>query len=104
MKEKDLISSQSDQTVQDIIKPYIRYWYLFLLGLIITMAGAFVYLRYATPIYSVKAKVIIKDESNSSGFLEFSAIPEIGNYMSRYGNSKIDDEIAIFTSIQYIVP
>ncbi|AVI51809.1 tyrosine protein kinase [Pukyongia salina] len=102
MKEKDLISSQSDQTVQDIIKPYIRYWYLFLLGLIITMAGAFVYLRYATPIYSVKAKVIIKDESNSSGFLEFSAIPEIGNYMSRYGNSKIDDEIAIFTSKRLI--
>ncbi|NNJ82186.1 MAG: tyrosine protein kinase, partial [Flavobacteriaceae bacterium] len=102
MSERETVSSISDQTLGDLTKPYTRYWYWFILGLLITFIGAYLYLRYSTPIYEVQAKVIIKDEKNSSGFLELSAIPELGNFMSRYGNSKIEDEIAIFTSKRLI--
>jgi capsular exopolysaccharide synthesis family protein len=102
MNDREHVSSNQDQTLGDLTKPYTRYWYWFVLGLLITFIGAYLYLRYSTPIYEVQAKVIIKDEKNSSGFLELSAIPELGNFMSRYGNSKIEDEIAIFTSKRLI--
>ncbi|MCW5520383.1 polysaccharide biosynthesis tyrosine autokinase [Aureitalea sp. L0-47] len=91
-----------EHPLQDGLKVYIRLWYWFVIGCLITLTGGYLFLRYATPVYEVKAKVIIKDERNSSGFLELSAIPEIGNFMSRYGNSKIEDEIAIFTSKRLI--
>lgn len=101
MKE-NLQNASSEQPIQDALKQYTKYWYWFVFGLLAAFICAFLYLRYATPIYQVKASVIIKDESNSSGFLELSAIPELGNFMSRYGNSKIEDEIAIFTSKRLI--
>ena len=102
MSEREQVSTHTDQTLRDLTRPYTRYWYWFVLGILITFIGAYIYLRYSTPIYEVQAKVIIKDEKNSSGFLELSAIPELGNFMSRYGNSKIEDEIAIFTSKRLI--
>ena len=101
MKENELTTS-AEQTLRDDLRQYTRHWYWFVIGCILTFVGAYLYLRYSTPVYEVKAKVIIKDESNSSGFLELSAIPEIGNYISRYGNSKIEDEIAIFSSKKLI--
>ena len=95
-------TTPTDQLLRDSLKPYTRYWYWFVIGLIATFICAFLYLRYSTPVYEIKAKVIIKDKSNSSGFLELAAIPELGNIMSRYGNSVIEDEIAVFSSKRLI--
>jgi len=41
---------------------YLPYWPLFLLAVIIAVTAAFVYLRYATPVYYVSATLLVKDE------------------------------------------
>lgn len=55
-----------------------QYWYLFALTFTIALSTAYVYLKYTTAVYSVSAKVFIKDRSNVSsgakGFLEGSQL------------------------------
>lgn len=41
-------------------------WYIFALAIFASMAVAYMYLRYSTPVYSVSARVFIKDESNGA--------------------------------------
>ncbi len=39
-----------------------KYWYLFLLSIIIALGGAYIYLRYTTPIYQTTATLLIKEQ------------------------------------------
>src|SRR5687768_12490127 len=41
---------------------YLSFWPLFIGLIIIAMAGAWLYLRYAVPIYESTATILIKDE------------------------------------------
>jgi tyrosine-protein kinase Etk/Wzc len=45
---------------------YIGYWPWFLLLSVLSFAGAWLYLYYATPIYSASAGIMIKDETKGS--------------------------------------
>lgn len=45
---------------------YVPYWPLFLIFLILSACGAFIYLRYTTPEYEANAKIIIKDEKRGA--------------------------------------
>ncbi|WP_353779872.1 polysaccharide biosynthesis tyrosine autokinase [Winogradskyella sp. 3972H.M.0a.05] len=44
-------------------KKYLRFWPWFAIALFVCLVGAYVYLRYATPIYQTTAKIKILDES-----------------------------------------
>jgi capsular exopolysaccharide synthesis family protein len=46
----------------DILRQYIPYWPLFVLLTIISLSGAWLYLRYKKPVYQVNAKILVKDE------------------------------------------
>ena len=46
---------------------YLHYWYLFVLGVGLALAGALLYLRYTTPLYSISASVLIKDKRDQTG-------------------------------------
>ncbi|MBD1396939.1 polysaccharide biosynthesis tyrosine autokinase [Pontibacter sp. JH31] len=51
--------------IKAILKKYLKYWYIFLLGAALSLTAAHLYLRYTTPVYSVKATILIKDESGA---------------------------------------
>lgn len=51
--------------IKGLIMRYLRYWYLFVLGAALALTAAHLYLRYTTPVYSVKATILIKDESGA---------------------------------------
>jgi capsular exopolysaccharide synthesis family protein len=85
-----------DQLINDLIKQYTRHWKWFLIMVIIAIAGAHLYLRYVTPIYSTQAKILLKDEKGNSGFSELSALEDLG-ILSGSGN-KIADQIEILNS------
>jgi len=59
---------------QQLISKYLPYWPLLILYGLLAFAGAYAYLRYATPIYQAGATLIIKDErrggSDDSKLLE----------------------------------
>ncbi|MEM7185267.1 MAG: polysaccharide biosynthesis tyrosine autokinase [Bacteroidota bacterium] len=92
---------EREQSLREIVDQYTRYWYLFILGLILAVAGAFIYLRYSTTFYMSTATVIIKDEKSGGGG-ELAAFTELGNFLDRYGTSKIENELAVFRSKRII--
>ena len=53
---------KEDNMVSQMLSKYITYWPAFLIFMILAVAGAYVYLRYATPMYEATATLIIKDE------------------------------------------
>jgi capsular exopolysaccharide synthesis family protein len=52
--------------MQQFASKYIPYWPLFLMAIIIGLVAAYVYLRYATPLYQATATIIIKDEKKGN--------------------------------------
>jgi capsular exopolysaccharide synthesis family protein len=51
---------------QQLMSKYLPYWPLFILVALIALVGAYVYLRYATPIYEASATILIKDEKKGT--------------------------------------
>ena len=51
--------------LKSVITKYLYYWPLFILGLIISLAGAWVYLQYTNPTYEVYATILVKDEKKA---------------------------------------
>lgn len=51
---------------QMLVSKFLPYWPLFIIFAVLSVAGAFVYLRYATPIYEANATLIIKDEKKGN--------------------------------------
>ena len=41
---------------------YLNYWKWFVFGAVVFLLGAFIYLRYATPIYKATATILVKDD------------------------------------------
>ena len=57
----------SGLTVKDMFFKYARFIPLFILSVAIALLVAWVYLRYATPIYTAQGSILIKNESNRPG-------------------------------------
>jgi tyrosine-protein kinase Etk/Wzc len=66
MSELDFQEDSNESLdIKGLIMKYLRYWYLFVIGIAIALTAAHLYLRYSTPVYSIKATILIKDESGT---------------------------------------
>lgn len=52
--------------IKEVIKPYIKNWYWFVIIPIICLILAFVYLRYSVPVYHARATIMIAEENKLS--------------------------------------
>ena len=59
--------SEDDKSpsLRETVSKYVFHWPLFMLSIALCFALAFLYLRYATPVYDVRAKLLIKDEKKT---------------------------------------
>lgn len=73
-------------------------WKWFALSLIICLGTAYIYLRYATPIYQAEAKLLIKDEDSNGSRRGGSAIQNAANLGIISNSNGIDNEMEILTS------
>ncbi len=73
---------------------YIKYWYIFVGAAFIAAVAAFIYLRYATPIYSAKTTLLFKGE-DSGGLSESAAFSDIELLNS---SKSIDNEMLVLKS------
>lgn len=55
-------AQKEENLVTQMLSKYITYWPAFLIFSVLAITGAYVYLRYATPMYEATATLIIKDE------------------------------------------
>ena len=92
--EKDEVDSGED--LKNLLYRYFQYWPWFLLGVILSVSGAYLYLRYSTEVYSTQAKIKVLDESNDGG-LDLSGL---SGSSSLFNLSKVnlENEIQIVKS------
>lgn len=89
--------------ISDLIQQYTRYWYLFVIGVLIAGIFAFFYLRYTTVVYNSEASIIIKEEKGAGGgAIDLASLGGLGGLLQKFKNNKIQNEIAIFTSKRII--
>ena len=92
---------EEEINLKEILQKYLRFWPWFILGVVVLLFGAYVYLRYETPLYRSTATIIVKDdESQSRG--QFNALVDIG-MISSLGTSSIENEIGIIQSRQLMI-
>ena len=96
----NLQEKKQDTTTQkeitDLIKPYLNRWYWFMLGGLLSIILAYIYIRYTTPIFNSYTTVLIKDsENNSTG--DLTMLKDLTG-MGSMGTNRIDNEIEVFKS------
>jgi len=96
MANSDLNQNKNQaETIKLEIKKYLRYWYVFFIGLGLAFLIAFLYLRYTPPIYSSEAKIKILNKNKG---LELPSVAFLGNN----ANINLENEIEILKSSRII--
>ena len=79
-----------------VILGYLRaYWWMFVLSVMVCVAGAFVYLRYATPIYNISAKVLLQDSEKGGTVLSPSDM--LADFGMQSQTSNVENEIELMS-------
>ncbi|NEM97260.1 GumC family protein [Pontibacter burrus] len=98
--QKVLLGLESEETnkvnFKELALKCARLWYLFVLGIVLTSGLGFFYLKYASPVYLVKSKILIKDEEKGASLLgggDLDALDIFG------GAKNVDNEIEVLNSI-----
>lgn len=105
MKERDYINfdKEKEESGFDIhvLVGYLRtYWPLFILSAVVCLGMAFVYLRYATPIYKVSAKVLLQD-SERGGSVS-SPADMLADFGMQNKKSNVENEIELMSSMAVV--
>jgi capsular exopolysaccharide synthesis family protein len=91
-------NQEESLNLREILKPYLHRWYWFIIGVIITIIGAWFFLRYSIPVYSTETTLLIKEvKKSTSGQPELSVISELGG-IGGMGTNSVDNEIEVFKS------
>ena len=88
-EKEDLIS------VMEIVTLFIKHWKWIILGLLVALAVAFVYLRYTTPVYKVSSSIVLKEEGRRGPSTTPGTLEEIAMMGSV---SNVENELYILKS------
>ncbi|MBH1960154.1 MAG: polysaccharide biosynthesis tyrosine autokinase [Flavobacteriia bacterium] len=90
------VEASNEINLNEIIKPYIRKWWWFVLSVLVFAALALFYIKTATPVYSIKSTALIKDTKKTpSG--DMGMLSELGGFGSM-GTNSIENEIEVLKS------
>jgi tyrosine-protein kinase Etk/Wzc len=87
------IEEKESNMIQQVISKFVPYWPLLILFVLLSIAAAYAYLRYATPMYEAAAKIIIKDNKRGG---DGSNIMEQLNIIA--SNKDVENEIEVLKS------
>ena len=71
-------STTATFNLKEELDNYLIYWRWFVLSLVVCVAIAFLYLRYAIPNYKAVATILVQDERKGSMASELSAFSDLG--------------------------
>jgi capsular exopolysaccharide synthesis family protein len=98
---EDLIGDERKEasfSFQKVFAHLVLNWQWYLLSLIICMCGAYLYLRYAQPIYQVSARMLVKDEDKKAGTPIKQMLPNMEDFGIMNNSSGFENEIEILQS------
>ena len=87
--------------IREELEKYLFHWKWFVLGGIISLIVAFVYLRYSTPQYTASTSILIKDNQKSGISAELEAFKDMG-IVGGGSSNNTDNEIEILKSRKII--
>ena len=100
--EENQFQDENDTiNIRTEIEKYVMHWKWFVLGGIISLGLAFLYLRYSTPEYNATASILIKDNQKSGISAELAAFEDLGIIGGASANNT-DNEIEILKSRKII--
>ncbi len=86
-------NTQEDINIRDIVNKYTYHWPVFLLGIIVCIGLAFIYLRYTRPVYQISSSLLIKDDKKGVN------PADILSQLDIFGGSKVvENEVEILQS------
>ncbi|WP_423149598.1 GumC family protein [Rubrolithibacter danxiaensis] len=77
MSDKNSSSAIHQDNFQEVLNKYLKYWYWIVAGIILSLIVAFLYLRYATPMYEVSSSLLIKAEDSKSSKSETTSYGDL---------------------------
>ena len=98
---KDLIGDERKEasfSFQKIFAHLVLNWQWYLLSLIICLGAAYIYLRYAQPIYRVSARMLVKDEDKKTKTSIRQILPNMEDFGFMNSSNGFDNEIEILQS------
>jgi capsular exopolysaccharide synthesis family protein len=82
-------------SLRTLIDKFSAHWYWFLLFVVLGIAAAWLFLRYATPTYNVKAKILVQDEQKGGNLPGEEVLEQLQMFS---GKSSVDNEVEILQS------
>ena len=98
---KDLIGDERKEasfSFQKVFAHVVLNWQWYVLSLIICMSAAYIYLRYAQPIYRVSARMLVKDEQKQTFRSAKQILPNMEDFGIMNNSSGFDNELEILQS------
>ena len=98
---KDLIGDERKEasfSFQKVFAHLVLNWQWYLLSLIICMSAAYIYLRYAQPIYQVSARMLVKDEDKKTRTSIRQILPNMEDFGIMNNSNGFDNELEILQS------
>jgi len=90
------VEASNEINLNEIIKPYLRKWWWFVLSVIVLAALSVFYIKTATPVYNIKSTALIKDTKKTPS-ADMGALSQLGGFGSM-GTNSIENEIEVLKS------
>ncbi|WP_299666375.1 polysaccharide biosynthesis tyrosine autokinase [uncultured Polaribacter sp.] len=87
--------------IREELEKYLLHWKWFIVGLLLALVVAFLYLRYTTPQYNATATILIKDNQKSGISKELETFKDLG-IIGGGSSNNTDNEIEIIKSRKII--
>jgi capsular exopolysaccharide synthesis family protein len=94
----DLAGGEQEQqtiSLRTLVDNFMANWYWFALFVILGLAAAWLFLRYATPTYNINAKILVQDEQKGGNIPGEEVLQQLQIFSSK---SNVDNEVEILQS------
>lgn len=95
--EKEYQNSTED-SLKEIIQPYIKKWYWFVICVLLATALGFIYIKMTTPVYEVLTKILIKDAKKNGNPASDIAEMQGLSAFSGFGSNTVENEMEVLSS------
>lgn len=95
------LSSKEKLNVSDLIEPYIKKWYFYVLSFIISFSIVYTYIRFTIPVYKNSASILISEEEGKNGN---PGISLLDNLEFTQSSSNLMNEIEILKAHSVLRP
>jgi len=90
-----LMEEEESINIKHLLRKYLRFWPWFVLSLMVTLTGSYLYVRYTSKVYQTNAKIKIIDKSKDMGF-------SVGDMVFNQSQINLENEIQVLSSYRII--